>query len=131
MAASISVVRAEADAAKAAEQNAKEEVKRANAAVENAEKSVTEARRTEKQAVAKLQVKNEEASRLTTECSSLRTEAALLREKGEASGKVVKALAATIEKLKADLTASEAKHDWSKLQEPVPDFNQDLTLEDV
>jgi len=110
--------------------------------MDTAEEAAKKAHKTESQAVARLKVKAEEATRLTNECSLLRAEVALMREKGEASSRVVKALAASCEKLKSELVASESKHDWSKLQEPVTfpksedvfsssSMHQDITLEDV
>lgn len=129
-------VRKEAEAAREAEAAALDVAKRAAKEVEAAQQKVKEAHRTESNATAKLQVKVDEAARLTSECSVLRSDNELLREKSDASGTVVKALTATVKKLKLDLAISEAKHDWSQLQEPLPDFSSEpreaeLTLEDV
>jgi len=121
-------VRAEAEAARAAEAAA---IELAQKAADDAEKKVLEGYKTESQATAKLQVKSKEAAALTSECSALRAEATLLREKGEASASVIKALTSTCEALKLQLSASEAKHDWSKLQQLAPAVAQEvLTFED-
>jgi chromosome segregation ATPase len=137
MAASMGKVRAEAEAARSAEAAALDVAKRGNEALASAEKAMKEVKKIESKAAAQLQVKIEEASRLSEECGALRSEVALLRGKSEASGSVVKALAATCDKLRSELAASQAKHDWSKLQEPVPNFasppkqSSDITLEEL
>jgi len=131
MAAALGGVRAEAESARAAEAAAIELAKKANEEVNASDKKVLAAHKTESQATAKLEVKSKEASRLTSECSTLRAEVTLLREKCEASNRAVKVLGASYETLQSELAASEAKRDWSKLQQPVEDFVPgELTLED-
>jgi chromosome segregation ATPase len=92
---------AKAEAEAVAKKSIEEAEKQASSALENA----SEARRGETDALARLQVKNDEAVRLTDECSSLRAEIAVLREKCEASSGIVKALSSSYEKMKLELAA--------------------------
>jgi len=82
-------------------------VKDAAKEVEAAEQKVSASHVEEVKASAALEVKASEAQRLTEECSLLRSEVALLREKAEASTGIINALGASCEKLKSELAAAQ------------------------
>jgi len=96
---------AKAQAKAEAEAVAKKSIEEAGKQASSAHENASEARRSETDALARLQVKNDEAVRLTDECSALRAEIAVLREKCEASSGIVKALSSSYEKLKKELAA--------------------------